>query len=42
LIKGGEAPGVVVDKCVVEGNIVFSAYTHETLDSIFEEIETVL
>jgi len=42
VIKGGEAPGVVADKCVVEGNIVFSAYTHETLDSIFGEIEKVL
>jgi len=42
VIKGGEAPGVVADKCVIEGNIVFSAYTHETLDSIFGEIKKVL
>ena len=42
VIKGGEAPGVVADKCVIEGNVVFSAYTHETLDSIFGEIEKVL
>ena len=42
IIKGGEAPGVVADKCVIEGNVVFSAYTHENLDSIFGEIKNVL
>jgi len=39
-IKGGEVPGVVADKCVIEGNIIFS--TKETVHSIFEEIENVL
>jgi len=42
VIKRGEAPGVVADKCVIEGNIVFSAYTRETLDSLFGKIENVL
>ena len=40
VIKGGEAPGVVADKCIVEGNIIFS--TAETAHSIFGEIENVL
>jgi len=40
VIKGGEAPGVVADNCVIEGNIIFS--TKETVDSIYKEIESVL
>jgi len=42
VIKGGEAPGVVAGRCVVEGNVVFSVYTHETVDSIFEEIKKIV
>ena len=40
VIKGGEAPGVVADNCVIEGNIIFS--TKETVDSIYKEIENIL
>jgi len=40
VIKGGEAPGVVADNCVIEVNITFS--TKETVDSIYKEIESVL
>ena len=40
VIKGGEAPGVVADNCVIEGNIIFS--TKETVDSIYKEIENTL
>lgn len=39
-IKGGEAPGVIADKCVFEGNIIFS--TKDTIQSIFEEMKNVI
>jgi len=39
-IKAGEAPGVVADKCVFEGNIIFS--TKDTIQSIFEEMKNVI
>ena len=40
VIKGGEAPGVVADNCVIEGNIIFS--TKDTIQSIFEEMKNVI
>ncbi len=40
VIKGGEAPGVIADNCVIEGAIIFS--TKDTVDSIYKEIENII
>lgn len=39
-IEGGEAPGVVADKCEIECSIVFS--TEETIQSITKEVNNVV
>ena len=40
VIKGGLAPGLIPENCVIEGNIIFD--TDETVNSIFDEVNLLI
>ena len=40
LIKGGSAPGLIPESCVIEGNIMFD--TNETVNSIYDDVNSII